>query len=789
MARPVFSRTRFRPAALLSILAILLQTALTAPSLAQPGRNAPPVDADQVERAIEQARTFLLRNQLADGGWSEFPNYPLGVSSLVTLALLNSGLPPEHPDVARALQHLSAKELNKTYTVSLQTMALCAANPNRYANLISRNARWLIEQQLNNGGWDYGELGSSTDPSNSQFALLALHEAQRSGVLPFPPDTWNKVFSRSKNYWEALQYKDGSFPYRGDGSRGSMTCAGVASLVIAGSETDSRESSADQAIICCGAEDQAQDRIELGLEWLGRNFSVSQNPGMGNRYHLYYLYALERAGRLTGRRYIGPRDWYREGAEHLLELQDKFTGKFVGRGMDGNEYTETAFALLFLSKGKRQIVISRLKYDSSDPQDWNHHSLAIQHLTAHTERAWKRDLAWQNVDIERSTLKDLLETPVLFISGTRAPNWTQAQKLLLKEYVEQGGFLFVEACQGNGCDGREFEDYFRRLVVELFDQQLERLPHDHPLWFAEARVHPEELPSNAWLYGVQTCCRLGIVYVPYSLSCRWELNLPYGMRREFNARVQGDLDSATKIGINVLAYATGKELKERLDTVTVLEEVTHQFPTDRGVFFLPKLRHNAGFDDAPRAIPNLVQWAYQSNPFQLSSEKRVIDISDRSLQDYPVVFMHGRGTLQLSEAQRERLRNYLENGGFIFADAICADPEFTESFRREMQLITGKELKPLEASHPLLTRNYYGFDIRMVEVIDPDLSGDNIVSATRRISPRLEVANMGSRAAVVFSPLDISCALESRHSLQCRGYVREDAARIGINVILFALFQ
>ncbi|MGN6135468.1 MAG: DUF4159 domain-containing protein [Aureliella sp.] len=43
--------------------------------------------------------------------------------------------------------------------------------------------------------------------------------------------------------------------------------------------------------------------------------------------------------------------------------------------------------------------------------------------------------------------------------------------------------------------------------------------------------------------------------------------------------------------------------------------------------------------------------------------------------------------------------------------------------------------------------------------------------------------------AVVFSPLDMSCALESRHSLQCRGYLREDAARIGINIILFALQQ
>ncbi|MCR9292144.1 MAG: DUF4159 domain-containing protein [bacterium] len=769
------------------ILAVFYAQTLWAAPQADRGGS---VDSQAVSVAIREAREFLLRNQLNDGGWPEYRNYPLGVTALVTLALINSGLPPEHPDVARALQHLDSQELVQTYSVSLQTMAFCAANPNRYAVKINRNAEWLIRQQLANGGWDYGERGVSTDPSNSQFALLALHEAQRSGVVRFPDRTWNIVFSRSKKYWQDLQYDDGSFPYRGDGSRGSMTCAGIASLVIAGSQTDGRESSAAETITCCGASDEAQDRIEKGLEWLGRNFSVTQNPNFANRYHLYYMYALERVGRLTGRRYIGGHDWYREGAEHLLKLQAVPGGKFESRGLeDGNVFTETAFALLFLSKGKRQTVISRLKYASSDPQDWNHHAVAVQHLTAHTEQAWKRDLSWQNVDIEQSSVQDLLETPVLFISGTQVPRWTDAQKNLLKEYVEQGGFLFVEGCSGNGCDGGAFENYFRDFVVDVFEQPLEKLPPDHPIWFSEARVNPADLPSNAWLYGVQTCCRLGIVYVPYSLSCRWELNAPYGVRGQFPENVQGDLNTATKIGLNVLAYATGKELKEKLDTVTVLEEVVNRAPTERGVFFLPKLRHNAGFDDAPRAIPNLVQWAYQSNPFQLSSEKRIIDITPSSLEQYPLVFMHGRGTLKLSEAQRKALGDYLKNGGFIFADAICADPQFTESFRREMQLITGKELGNLDRSHPMLSRDYYGFDIRTVQVIDADVSGDNIVSATRRISPRLEVGRVDGRVAIVFSPLDLSCALESRHSLQCRGYVREDAARIGINVILFAMQQ
>jgi len=33
----------------------------------------------------------------------------------------------------------------------------------------------------------------------------------------------------------------------------------------------------------------------------------------------------------------------------------------------------------------------------------------------------------------------------------------------------------------------------------------------------------------------------------------------------------------------------------------------------------------------------------------------------------------------------------------------------------------------------------------------------------------------------------LSCALEKHDSLECRGYTREDAARIGLNVLLYAL--
>lgn len=748
------------------------------------------VTSEKVQKSIDQAVRYLADSQLPDGGWPEFnQTYSNGVSSLVTLALLTSGQDPEGPLLSRALQFLSEKELDRTYTVALQTMVFCYANPNKYAQQIRRNTGWLVGAQRPSGGWSYGRelAGGSSDPSNSQFALLALHEAQRVGV-DLPREKWIEVFGKAKSYWESKQNRDGSFSYTSGNGSGSMTCAGIASLVIVGSQLDAFEASINGRgeIACCGSDEDNSDRIEAALDWLARNFSVRTNPG-DNSHQLYYLYALERAGRMTGRRFIGTHDWYREGTEQMLILQDQVFGKIVprSRAFLGNDYSETAFGLLFLAKGKRQVVVSRLKFGQDD--DWNHHATAIQHLTAFTEQAWKRDLTWQTIDINRSSLADLLESPVLFISGSRIPAFNQRQKLLLKEYVEQGGFIYAEACNGDGCNGAAFEKFFSELVVELFDQPLEKLSPDHPVWFAESRVDPSSLPNNAWLYGVQTCCRLGVVYSPISLSCRWELNIPYGARPDYPPAVQQQLDTFAKLGVNVLSYATGKELKQKLDTVTILEEVQSEAPTDRGVFLLPTLRHNAGADDAPNAISNLIEWLDKENPFQLSSEKRLISITPEELQRYPVVFMHGRGELRLSESQRDALRKYLKNGGFLFADAICADEQFVVSFRREMEIVLGEPLENLSETHPMLTNQFYGFDIQKVEVIDPDSSGGTIVGAKRKISPRLDVARQDNRICVVFSPLDLSCALESRHSLQCQGYLRPDAAKIGINVILFAL--
>ena len=112
------------------------------------------------------------------------PGYDGGVTALCTLALLNSGVPADDPNVSTALNYLRGLELDKTYVVSLQTMVLCAAEPKKdmldHRATCSGSKRTKSTKADRNGAWSYP--GPGGDNSNSQFAVLALYDAQRVGV-------------------------------------------------------------------------------------------------------------------------------------------------------------------------------------------------------------------------------------------------------------------------------------------------------------------------------------------------------------------------------------------------------------------------------------------------------------------------------------------------------------------------------------------------------------------------------------------------------------------------------
>ena len=80
--------------------------------------------------------------------------------------------------------------------------------------------------------------------------------------------------------------------------------------------------------------------------------------------------------------------------------------------------------MLFLSKGRRPVLVSKLKHEPRD--DWNHHRTDLANLTGYVEKRWGREMTWQVIDINQASADDLNQTPVLFLSGQQKPNFTPA---------------------------------------------------------------------------------------------------------------------------------------------------------------------------------------------------------------------------------------------------------------------------------------------------------------------------------------------------------------------------
>lgn len=767
------------------------------------------ITAQQVREALDKGIHFLKRQQRKDGSWSDtiLSNpYPGGVTALCTLALLESGVPVEDDSIQRALSYLRKLrgDVHKTYSVALQTMVFCKAEPYRDLATITRNARWLENAQVKDGpykgGWSYTSAasmpGGGADNSNSQFALLALHEAERVGVK-----IEGRVLRLAKAYWESLQNADGSWGYKKDNpsSRGSMTCAGIASLVIVNDMVyQSNAQVLGDRIQCCQeVANDGEERLNRAIRWLGAHFSVSHNPDY-SEWLLYYLYGLERVGRMTAHRFIGGHDWYREGASYLLrDMRSTVaaSGGWRGKGLESNdERVTTSFALLFLAKGRRPVLMSKVKFHHND--DWNHHRSDVGNLTRYAELQWKRDLTWQIIDAQAATVDDLLQSPVLYFTGRSnllpdAEADREALARTLRDYVDRGGFIFAEA----DCNGPEFDQGFRTLMRRVFPEKeysLQLLPPEHPIWRAEETVDAKHLRP---LWGIEFGCRTSVVYVPPdpeglrpSLSCLWELSRS-GRDRDYSDAVKAQTRAGLSIGINVLAYATNRELRPK-DAIPVKSVREDRDPSTRGRIYIANLRHPGGCNAAPRALVNLMESAAQELKLRTGAEPHEVNITDEALFDYPLVFVQGRSAFRLTDAERKQLRKFVERGGVIFANSICASKSFTESFRREMaSIFPDKPLAPIPLSDPLLTPAYGGFDLSTVTRRDPQRTSgrEPLKDALRKVPPELDGIKLDDRYGVIFSRYDLSCALEKQNSLECQGYIREDAGRIGLNVLLYSL--
>jgi squalene-hopene/tetraprenyl-beta-curcumene cyclase len=291
---------------------------------------------------IEKGFTWLLAQQKEDGG---IYNRGLSVYNTATAvtALMASARKDFHPAVVKARGHLIKNQWD-------------IGEPG-------------ITDNPNDGGIGYGSSNEHTDLSNTVLAIEALALSRKvveDGNFGDQPELdWQaaiKFLSRCQNLEETndqpwasndpdnkggfiyssfeskageMQTADGRTALR---SYGSMSYAGLLSLIYAKLSPD-------------------DPRVTAVKEWLGRNYTLDENPGMGAQGLYYYYHTMSKALSAAGVDQLALQegrnaDWRNDLAVKLLTRQ-RDDGSWVndnGRWMESNPVLVTAFTVLALAQ-------------------------------------------------------------------------------------------------------------------------------------------------------------------------------------------------------------------------------------------------------------------------------------------------------------------------------------------------------------------------------------------------------------------------------------------------------
>ncbi len=201
-----------------------------------------------------------------------------------------------------------------------------------------------------------------------------------------------------------------------------------------------------------------------------------------------------------------------------------------------------------------------------------------------------------------------------------------------------------------------------------------------------------------------------------------------------------------------------------------------QIASNTNHFTIGRLRYSGGGDwyNNPSCIPNLLDFISNNANIQTADDEVRVSIMDEHLFSIPVLFMTGHGRVSFAPKEAERLRVYLTNGGFLYADD---DYGMDEHFRREMKKVfPDKQLVEIPFSHEIF-HNHFDFPNGLPKIHKHDEK-----------SPQAFGYFHNGRLVVFYTiETNISDGWADPDVHGDPPDVREQALKMGLNIIKYAL--
>ena len=738
------------------------------------GRSLPvagaTVTSRQVVRAIKRGVHYLLKHEKPGNCWdrgifdSGYFRQRGGRTAMATQTLLEVGQSLDlrelnifSPKMRAAIAYTAGIHSIDTYVVSFQAnaMALLPHKP-EYLAVLRRDYKLLREGMKRGGGYSYRLkktkagahaiiLSQGWDNSNTQYGVLGMWAVAHAG-LRVPMSYWDSV----KMHWRAFQYSDGTWGYASHADRpaqgvlssrpDSMTPAGLASLLIA--DEYERSTSPDRS-------------IGRGLAWLGRHI----HPHIGDTYTLY---GYARVGMASGLQYFGRTNWYRSIAARLLRHQ-RHNGSW-GAGITGpprvhNRIVGTCYALLTLARGLNPVFLNKLQYSPGYYGSWNRYPRDVGNLTAWISRTYEHPMNWQVVNCA-SPVREWLNSPVLYISGSQDPKFTKTDVAKIRRYIHAGGIVFSNSNNGSTAFTNAMERYAREVVHNRYPVQT--LSVKSSIYTLQSYYHLQ----NQGLLAISNGSRYLWIISPVDFANAWQ------QRAHLN-------ESYWQIPLNLYLYATGKvALANKLTSLHVPSARRKPVRT----IHIALIKYHGNWNPEPGAWPRMARLAALqfSTHLVLTSER----VGRLNAAITPMAHITGTGSFHLTPKQITHLRVFLAHGGVLFGDATGGGVAFSRSFE---QLV--RQLYPsLEAMSKLRRRSavYRGTMPGGISAVRVQYRKFYTKKHGVKTRPELLGVKKGGRWRVLYSPDDITSGLLGTNTWGLSGYAPASAQVLARDIILYA---
>ncbi|HZL36300.1 MAG TPA: DUF4159 domain-containing protein [Tepidisphaeraceae bacterium] len=628
-----------------------------------------------------------------------------------------------------------------TYGRGIRATALALFDRKEDHQALAADVLWLLKVQKN-GGYSYVKSNGNYDNSNSQYGLLGVWSGAEAGI-EVPNAYWQLV----ENHWTACQDPNGQWGYgtrNGGSGTLTMTCAGIASMFVCHDWLDGPKFGASVG------RDPFSGPLKRGLEWMEQgDHSVGVSRSIGGHWG-YALYGIERVGLASGFKFFGNHNWYPELSRVVLAAQHA----------DGSwgDNVNTAYALLFLSRGRHPIMMNKLRFDGY----WANRPRDVANLAKEAGEKLERPINWQVVPLKRDWT-DWLDSPILYLASHKPPNLSDADVQKIRQYVEAGGMLFVQA----DGDAIPMTGFARELGHRLFPKyELADVPRPNPLFSSLYR-----LPSHPALKMVNNGSRILMLFSPTDISKRWQLREQNGMMGK----------PAFELGINMFVYAAGKrDLRNRLES----NYIGPIAGTPSLTIKIARVQYAGNWDPEPYAWTRFARWFHQQTGYALDVEP--VAMRDLDAKTYHFAALTGTAAYNPTAAEVAAIKKFVEAGGVLFTDLTGGTGAFDSAIRDSLLSVAwpGTPGTPhsLSASHPLYQPGNNG-------ILDLTRARLNSYAIEKLGStPGQHLSEIAAGAGhVLFTSLDVTSGLLNTNTWGIVGFEPAYSQALMKNAILWTL--